>query len=201
MNARKVVAGSVLAAGLGAAGMMGAGTALAGPGVSFDNGTGGTGAIGFGDRSATGATAIASPGNRALAVNLTSKGSVAIADGKNNNVVAIDGVAVTGPGVPGSASGTKNNNVVAAFGRSTVDGTAHNNNVVTVGGGTGLSGGTGLGADNHNNTVLNVGGRVATTLAQEGAPGALSVSVCGTSLTGQADQIEVTDPGICSGGA
>ncbi len=109
MNARKVVAGSVLAAGLGASGLFGAGTAFAGPGVSFDNGSGGTNTVGFGDQSAaTGATANASEGNRALAINITSKnGTQAIAQGQNNNVVSIDGVATTG-------KDTKHNNVVNA---------------------------------------------------------------------------------------
>jgi hypothetical protein len=187
MDVRKVVAGSVLMAGLGAAGMFGAGTAFAGPGVSFDNGTGGTNTVGFGDRSeATGATAVASEGNRALAVNIGSKtGTQAIADGRNNNVVSIDGVAVTGPD-------TENNNVVNAFGITSVGGAAKNNNVVTVAGATVVDG------DAHDNTIINAGG-VVSSFDQGDAPGALSVSVCGTSISGQADHIEVSDVGICSG--
>lgn len=60
MTVRKVVAGSVLAAGIGMAGTFGAGTASAGPGISYDPGTGGTKTIGIGDtQSKTGATATA----------------------------------------------------------------------------------------------------------------------------------------------
>jgi hypothetical protein len=170
MNVRKVVVSSALGLGMGAMAFTGAGMASAAPGVSFDNGTNGTGSVGFGDRSAaTGATAIASEGNRALAVNLTSpSGTRAIAEGHNNNVVAIDGLAVTGPNT-------------------------RDNNVVTVGGA------TALGDDAHNNTVLNVGGLVTTSGHQGDAAGALSVSACGTSFSGQADHIKVSNLGICSG--
>ena len=185
MNVRKLVVSSALGLGMGAMAFTGAGIASAAPGVSFDNGTNGTGSVGFGDRSAaTGATAIASEGNRALAVNLTSKtGTQAVAQGHNNNVVSIDGVAVTGPN-------TENNNVVNAFGVTSVGGNARNNNVVTVGGA------TLVGGDAHDNTIVNGGGLV-TAAGQGDAAGALSVSVCGTSLTGQADHI--TTSSVCEG--
>jgi hypothetical protein len=185
MNVRKVVVSSALGLGMGAMAFTGMGTASAAPGVSFDNGTGGTGAVGFGDRSeATGATANASEGNRALAINLTSpSGTQAIAQGTNNNVVSIDGMAVTGPD-------TSDNNVVNAFGVTSVGGEARNNNVVTVRGATVVDG------DAHDNTIINGGGLV-TAFDQGDAPGALSVSVCGTSLTGQADHI--TTSSVCEG--
>ena len=66
----KKILTAVLAAGHGVAGIFGAGTAFAAPGVSYDPGTGGTKPIGIGDQSATAATAIAAPGNQALAVSL-----------------------------------------------------------------------------------------------------------------------------------
>jgi hypothetical protein len=128
MNVRKVVAGSVLAAALGAAGMFGAGTALAGPGVSFDPGTGGTKPIGIGDQTATGAYANAAPGNSALAVNLISPvGSKATAVGTNNNVFAFDGQSVV------AHPGAKDNNVATAFGATVVTGAAQRNTVVNAG--------------------------------------------------------------------
>ncbi len=169
MNVRKVVVSSALGLGMGAMAFTGMGTASAAPGVSFDNGTNGTGAVGFGDRSATGATANASEGNRALAINITSKtGTQAIAQGTNNNVVAIDGMAVTGPD-------TRDNNVLTAGGATVLVDDAHNNNVV------------------------NVGGLVTTSAHQGDAAGALSVSACGTSFSGQADHIKVSNVGVCEG--
>ncbi len=146
MNVRKVVAGSVLAVGLGAAGMFGAGTALAGPGVSFDAGTGGTKPIGIGDQSqATGAYANAAPGNSALAVNLISPvGSRATAVGTNNNVFAFDGQSVV------AHPGAKDNNVATAFGGTVVTGPAQRNTVVNAGS-VNLVGG---GAENQNSVSL-----------------------------------------------
>ena len=88
---------------------------------------------------------------------------------------------------------TENNNVVSAFGVTSVGGHAKNNNVLTVAGGTVVDG------DSHDNTIVNVGGFVESD-DQGDKPGALSVSVCGTSLSGQADHISVSDVGICSGG-
>ena len=58
MNVRKIVAGSVLAAGLGVAGLMGAGMASAAPGISLDPGTSGQGKIGAGDQSDKGASGV-----------------------------------------------------------------------------------------------------------------------------------------------
>ena len=72
MNVRKVVAGSVLAAGLGVAGVFGAGTASAAPGISYSDG--GANDFGMGDNTATGAQAKASEGNQALAVSLRAVG-------------------------------------------------------------------------------------------------------------------------------
>ncbi len=87
MNVRKVVAGSVLAAGSGVAGIFGAGTAFAAPGVSYDPGTGGTKPIGIGDQSATGATAGAAPGNQALAVSLIAPSKAIVVGGSSNIAV------------------------------------------------------------------------------------------------------------------
>jgi hypothetical protein len=187
MQVRKAVAGSVIAAGALASLFGGAGMASAAPGVSFDNGTGGTNTVHFGDTSPeTGATAVAATGNRALAVNITSKtGTQALAEGTNNNVVAIDGVAITGPD-------TRDNNVVSAFGVTQVGGTSHHNNVVTVAGATDLE-------DAHDNTVLNAGGLVTSADQGDDTPGAVSLSVCGTGIGAQAAHITVTNVGVCGG--
>ena len=93
LSIRRVVVGSVLAAGVGVAGMIGAGTANAAPGISYDPGPGDP--IGIGDNSATGAQAIASNNNQALAISLF-RPATATADGQNrtgNTVFALDGTA------------------------------------------------------------------------------------------------------------
>ena len=128
MNVRKVVAGSVLAAGLGVAGVFGAGTASAAPGISYDPGTGGTGTIGIGDtQSKTGATAIAKPGNQALAVSLIGPSSAtATGNADNNNVFAWDGVSAVG----GNAH---DNNVFTSYGATTMKGNESGNNIVNAG--------------------------------------------------------------------
>ena len=98
MNARKLVTGSVLAAGLGVAGLLGAAPAFAGPGVSAS--VDGGDAVGFGDQeAASGAFASSTESNNALAIStgFSPVGATAVATGTGNNVVAIDGVAVTGP--------------------------------------------------------------------------------------------------------
>lgn len=69
-----------VAAGLITAGLAGAGAAQAAPGVAYDNGNGHP--IHIGDTSASGATAQASPGNKALAISI-SKPAVAIATDRN----------------------------------------------------------------------------------------------------------------------
>jgi hypothetical protein len=176
MNVRKVVTGSVLAAGLGAAGIFGAGTALAyaapapapsGPGISFSSNGGD--ATTFGN----GATASSTKTNNALAINtgLSPLGTTAVAQGANNNVVAIDGVSFTGPH-------TERNNVVTAFGA------------------------TALLSDEHDNNVVNVGGLVTTNPThpfQGSAAGVTSLSACGNTISGQADHINVTQVpgGLC----
>jgi hypothetical protein len=93
LSIRRVVVGSVLAAGVGVAGMIGAGTANAAPGISYDGGPGDP--VGIGDNSATGAQAIASNNNQALAISLF-RPATATADGQNrtgNTVFALDGTA------------------------------------------------------------------------------------------------------------
>jgi hypothetical protein len=189
MMVRKVVAGSALAAGLGMAGLLGAAPAFAGPGVNFDNGSGGTNNLSLGDTTpASGAYANAAEGNRALAVStgLTPGGATAVAQGKGNNVVSIDGHAVTGPQ-------SENNNVVTILGGATVNG--KRNNVLTVGGVTGVD------KSSHDNTIVNLGGAVQSKKQGEEA-GALSVSVCGNSIGGQTDHIKVStySGGLCGGG-
>jgi hypothetical protein len=93
LSIRRVVVGSVLAAGVGVAGMIGAGAANAAPGISYDPGPGDP--IGIGDNSATGAQAIASNNNQALAISVF-RPATATADGQNrtgNTVFALDGTA------------------------------------------------------------------------------------------------------------
>jgi len=90
LSIRRAVVGSVLAAGVGVAGMIGTGTANAAPGISYDPGPGDP--IGIGDNSATGAQAIASNNNQALAISLF-RPATATADGQNrtgNTVSALD---------------------------------------------------------------------------------------------------------------
>ena len=114
MMVRKVVIGSALGLGLGAMAFTGAGMALAGPGVSAS--INGGDAIGIGDQEpGTGAFASSTKGNNALAINsgFSPVGSAAIAQGEGNNVVAIDGVGVTGPK-------TARNNVVVVAGATTL---------------------------------------------------------------------------------
>lgn len=131
MPVRKVVAGSVLAAGV-AVGLFGAGTAAAAPGISFDPGTNGTGKIGFGDQSDKGASALATTDNTALAISI-SRPAQAVALGQGNNVVAIDGVAMTD-------KKTSNNRVTAVLGGVAVTDKSNHNNVLTVGGVTAVGG-------------------------------------------------------------
>jgi hypothetical protein len=182
MKVRKAVISSALGLGMGAMLFTGMGTAAAAPGVSFDNGSGGTKTIGFGDRSAeTGATANAASGNRALAVNVTSKtGTQAIAQGKGNNVVAIDGAAITGEGSEG-------NNVVVVGGIADVNG--KHDNVVT------LAGATVTDPSSHDNTIIN-GGGVALSSDQGEAAGVFSANVCGTQFAGQGSHV-IVSKGAC----
>jgi hypothetical protein len=169
MNARKVVTGSVLAAGLGVAGLLGAAPAFAGPGISVS--IDGNDAIGLGDQNAgTGAFARSTKTNNALAINtgFSPVGSLAVAEGERNNVVSIDGIGVTGPS-------TKRNNVVTAFGSTT------------------------LGGDAHDNTIVNLGGIAYQNKPQGADPGVFNLSACGTEFSGQADHIKVSAGPICGG--
>ena len=106
MNVRKVVAGSVLAAGLGVAGVFGAGTASAAPGISYSDG--GANDFGMGDNTATGAQAKASEGNQALAVSLFGP-SVADASGKGGS----GNIAIAGSGSAATVKNGSGNIVVA----------------------------------------------------------------------------------------
>lgn len=124
MAIRKVVGGSVVAAGLAVAGLIGAGAASASPGISFDRGAGGP--IGFGDNSETGAQASASEGNRALAISIRKPASASVdGEGTGNRVVAINGTAT----VNGDASG--NRLVVVGDGSATANN--DNNRILALG--------------------------------------------------------------------
>ena len=133
-----VIAGSVLAAGV-AAGLFGAGTASAAPGISYSDDSGHH--VNIGDtHSDTGATALATPGNRALAVSVFAP-SQASANGLNNNAFAFDGVtgvgggndnnAFTSYGVTYLAGGQRNTVVNAGSVVASFDGQAENQNSVS----------------------------------------------------------------------
>jgi hypothetical protein len=179
MTVQKFAAGAVFVGAM-AAGMFSAAPAFAGPGINYDNGTNGTGNVKFGDTDpGSGATALATSGNQALAIstglNLSPlPGSTAAAlGGSGNSAVAIDGVTIV--------SG-ENNHGFSALGGSVVGG--KNNNVVTVAGSS-LVGG-------HDNFVVNAGGLVTPNFKSPQGPadaGEISVSVCGTSVSGQAAHI------------
>ena len=114
---KKVIVGSVLAAGV-AASLFGAGSAAAAPGVSFSsNGN----EVGIGDHgptaTASGARAVSTNGNNALAIStgLSPQGADASATGgSSNNAFATDGVS--------SIVGGARNNVGTIFGETSVNG-------------------------------------------------------------------------------
>ena len=119
---RRIVVGSVLAAGVGVAGLIGAGTASAGFGISYDPGPGDP--IGIGDNSATGAQANASNNNQALAISLF-RPATATADGQNrtgNKVFALDGTAGFQTNYTNQFPDDHDNVVVAINGTATMHG-------------------------------------------------------------------------------
>ena len=188
MKVQKYAAGAVFV-GTVTAGMFGAGSASAAPGISYQNGSGNE--IGLGDHGdGKSADAKASGENsQALAINtglnLFSKSpSVASADGDGATAVSIDGyTAVTG----------SNSHGFAALGQTNIYGA--DNNAVTVAGATNLYGKGNI----HGNFVVNAGGFVEQNgkkPQQVTDAGEVSLSVCGTSISGQAAHINVgTIPG------
>jgi hypothetical protein len=182
MTIHRMVAGSVLAAGLSAAGMIGAATAFAAPGISYQNGSGNEIGIGDHGKGASADAHASGTNSQALAINtglnLFGKSpSFASAKGDGATAVSIDGyTAVTG----------SNSHGFAALGQTNIHGA--DNNAVTVAGQTNLYGSGNI----HGNFVVNAGGFVE----QNGSnpqlvtdSGEVSVSVCGTSLSGQAAHI------------
>lgn len=172
MKVQKVGAGAVFVGAVLAA-VFGAGNAAADAGISFS--ANGGEANGFGDRGPGGAQASSGKEgnfNTALAIStgLSPAGAVAQAGGHHNNLVSIDGVSITGPG-------TGHNNVVTAFG------------------------GTLLVANEHDNNVVNAGSLVVTNplKLQNDKPGVTNISVCGSTVSGQADHITVSSVpgGLC----
>jgi hypothetical protein len=152
------------------AGIFGAGTAFAALGISYDPGTGGTGTIGIGDQTKTGATANAAKGNQALAVSLIAPSKAIVVGGSNNNAFALDGQSVVTPDMSGSP---KDNNVFTSYGASVVRGAA------------------------QGNTVINAGG---VTMADGGAKSEASIQFCGTRLSAQSSHIttgKVPTGGLC----
>lgn len=116
-----------------------------------------------------------------LAISLFRPSNAAALNGQGNSVVAIDSIV--------SADMADNKVFTAGGSFASVSGT--NNNVVTLGGGTTL-----MGKFTHDNTVVNVGGLTSGNLQGTAKPGVVSVNVCDTVLTGQADYITVTS-GSC----
>jgi hypothetical protein len=188
MKVQKFAAGAVFVAAA-TAGMFGAAPAFAGPGINFDNGTGGQGNVKLGDTSATGATALATKGNQALAINtglglspVPGGGSSAVALGGNgNSAVAIDGFTLV--------AGGQNNHGFAALGATAITG-GHTNNVVTV------AGASGTDPYSHDNAIVNFGGNVASSGQPTNDPGGTFVNLCGSSVWGQAAHIHVSK-GAC----
>ena len=123
MNVRRVVAGSVLAAGLGVAGMMGSmGTAQAAPGIAYSDGDGGVQDFSFGDAKASVGT-----GSQGLAISVLGRASATEEDkASGNRLLAIDGVAL--------ANGNATGNTVVGFavGEAKAGGTSSGNTVVAV---------------------------------------------------------------------
>jgi hypothetical protein len=179
--------------GVDAAGRVGAGSAQAAPGISYQNGSGNE--IGLGDHGegksadakATGANSQALAINTGL--NLFGKSaSFASADGGGATAVSIDGyTAVTGSNTHG----------FAALGQTNMNGA--DNNAVTVAGQTNLYDRTdNKYADNvHGNFVVNFGGSVQQAGQRTTDAGELSLSACGTSVSGQAAHIKVSPGGLC----
>jgi hypothetical protein len=126
VDIRRILVGSVLAAGVGVAGMIGAGTVSAAPGISYDGGPGDP--VGIGDNSATGAQADASNDNRALAISVF-RPATATAVGQNrtgNKVFALDGTAGFQKDYVDPYTGDHDNRVVAINGNATVHGEWNN---------------------------------------------------------------------------
>jgi hypothetical protein len=134
---KKVIVGSVLAAGV-AASLFGAGSAAAAPGVSVS--VDGNPAVGIGDQKpATGASAISSKGNGAIAVSLIGPANATAVGGNGNTAVTLLGGQSGVLGGPGAT----NNHVVAVGGGALVTGNVKDNNIVSV-----LSGVQTLGSSN-----------------------------------------------------
>lgn len=131
MDIRRIVVGSVLAAGVGLAGMIGAGTANAAPGIAYDGGPGDP--IGIGDNSPTGAQAEASNDNRALAISVF-RPATATAVGQNrsgNTVIAVGGTAGFQKDYIDPYTGDHDNLVVAIRGNAAIHG--EHNSVFAIG--------------------------------------------------------------------
>ena len=123
MNVRKVMAGSVLGAGLGVAAMLGAGSASA-LGFSYDNSDIDPVTVG------TGATSnVRGTNNQGLAVSIFGSASVSAGEGTSgNNLLAVGSTA----SVTGSAA---NNTLVSTGGgESRLGGSSHNTLIVNAGG-------------------------------------------------------------------
>ena len=162
---KEVIVGSVLAAGV-IASLFGAGAASAAPGVSVN--VGGT-EVGVGDHGTDkSADAQASKGNVAVAINtgLLPPGSSAVSAN-----------AITGSG----------NSAFALDGRADVYGGTNNH-------ATGVYGAAIVQGGGHGNAIVGVGRPVYASTDAD-VPGQLSVTVCSTSFSGQADRIQVSPGG------
>jgi hypothetical protein len=166
MTVRKVVAGSVLVAGVGVAGILGAGSAAAAPapnqpGVSVS--VNGGPAVGFGD-----AHAKSSTGSAAVAINLNAPAK-ASAFGKGNTALA---VGVLGPSLAEAVG--HNNSAVSALGGS-AGSYGENNHTFTAGGtASNTDGKADTTDDGRDNNVVTVFG-----VTQAVGDGNFAVGACG----------------------
>ena len=181
MTVRKVVAGSVLAAGVGVAGILGAGSAAAAPapnqpGVSVS--VNGGPATGFGDAHATSST-----GSAAVALNLNAPAQASAGGGTGNTALA---VGVLGPSLAEAVG--QNNSAVSALG-GWAGSYGENNHTFTAGGAASNVPG---GKDNNVVTVLGVTRAVGD--------GNFAVGACGGAVgySGQGHFISSHAPGsVC----
>jgi hypothetical protein len=149
------------------------GSALAaGLGVAAMMGAGSAAALGF------------SYDNSAIDPVTVGTGANSDIGGTNNQGLAIS---VFGTSSTSAGNGTSGNNLLTIDGHAVVTGSASDNNMMSVGGSSSLGG-----SSNHNN-INNVGGVV--TNDKGNAIGAVSLSACGTSFSGQAAHVTVSPGG------
>jgi hypothetical protein len=166
MKVQQIGVGAVFI-GAVVAGLAGAGSAQAAPGISFDNGTEGKGALGIGDQSNTGAIATATKGNTAIAVSLFSPAQATVGDNAAGSTAVAVGIS--------SKSGST----------SKISGNAKGGGAYTLDGHTSITG------DANGTQVFNVWNENITANGTAGAT--TTLAVCDTQLTAQDAQVKVAD--------